>query len=184
VAGVSAASSDIRITNVVAAERARQGWDALRRFSMAFFMPLYFAGVGIKLDLVHHFTAVFFIVFLLLACVAKSASVWAGARLAGRLGMPTSPDTLLGLIRAVPLAEPGQPRVVGVDEWAWRKGQCYSTLLAGGVPAREIGVIAPYRIQVALIRNELRDAGLAVTDGGLPQSHTLTIAAWVSLGQR
>jgi transposase len=51
----------------------------------------------------------------------------AGARLARRLGMPTSPDTLLGLIRAVPLANPGLPRVVGVDEWAWRKGLRYGT---------------------------------------------------------
>jgi Kef-type K+ transport system membrane component KefB len=86
VAGVGAASADRRITDVVAAERARQGWDALKGFSMAFFVPLYFAGIGIKLDLVHHFTVVFFIVFLLLACVAKSVSVWAGARLAGENG--------------------------------------------------------------------------------------------------
>lgn len=83
VAGIGAASADSRITDVVAAERARQGWDALKGFSMAFFVPLYFAGIGIKLDLVHHFTVVFFIIFLLLACVAKLASVWAGARLAG-----------------------------------------------------------------------------------------------------
>ena len=41
-----------------------------------------------------------------------------------------------------------------------------AALVAGGVPAREIGIIAPYRAQVALIRNLLREAGLEgiVTD--------------------
>lgn len=54
----------------------------------------------------------------------------AGARLANRLAMPTSPDTLLRRIKdavAEPSASP--PRYVGVDDWAVRKGQRYGTIV-------------------------------------------------------
>jgi len=53
----------------------------------------------------------------------------AGARLAHVLGMGTSPDTLLNLVRAAPLPAAGTIRVLGVDEWAWRKGRRFGTIL-------------------------------------------------------
>jgi Kef-type K+ transport system membrane component KefB len=37
----------------------------IKKFSLAFFIPIYFAIVGIKLDLVHHFDILFFLGFLL-----------------------------------------------------------------------------------------------------------------------
>jgi hypothetical protein len=46
-----------------------------------------------------------------------------GARLAGRLGLGASPDTFLRLIRAAPLITPPTPRVIGVDDWAKRRGR-------------------------------------------------------------
>ncbi len=46
----------------------------------------------------------------------------AGARTAARTGMTTSPDTLLRLARRTPASAPSTPKVVGIDDWAWRKG--------------------------------------------------------------
>jgi len=56
---------------------------AIRSFSLAFFIPVYFAGIGLGLDLLHGFDVVFFVGFLMAACVIKAASVFLGARVAG-----------------------------------------------------------------------------------------------------
>ena len=53
----------------------------------------------------------------------------AGASLLAIMGMAVSPDTLLRLIRKAPEPEVKTPRVLGVDEWAKRKGQSYGTIL-------------------------------------------------------
>jgi Kef-type K+ transport system membrane component KefB len=56
---------------------------AVTSFALAFFIPIYFAMIGLGLDLIHGFSIVFFAGFLLAACAIKAASVFAGARLAG-----------------------------------------------------------------------------------------------------
>jgi transposase len=53
----------------------------------------------------------------------------AGARLSRRLGMATSPDTVLRRLKVGPSIEIRGPRALGVDDWAWRKGQRYGTIL-------------------------------------------------------
>lgn len=52
-----------------------------------------------------------------------------GSRLSRKLAMPVSGDTLLRMIRAAKFEPPKPPRVVGVDDWAWRKGQRYGTII-------------------------------------------------------
>jgi Kef-type K+ transport system membrane component KefB len=73
-AGIAVAISDQSLA-------ARRDRNALTGISFGFFIPVYFALIGIRLDLIHHFSLPFFAGFLLFACVAKAASVYLGARL-------------------------------------------------------------------------------------------------------
>lgn len=50
--------------------------------------------------------------------------------LAGRLLLPVSKDTLLRSVRAASdRAAIDAPRAIGIDDWAWRRGQRYGTLI-------------------------------------------------------
>lgn len=68
-----------------------------------------------------------------LATAQRQLSLTAGGRGAERvshsLAMSVSDDTLLTLARQTPLPPQPTPQVVGVDDWALRKGQTYATIL-------------------------------------------------------
>jgi Kef-type K+ transport system membrane component KefB len=60
--------------------------DAIKGFSLAFFVPIYFAMVGLHLNLLSQCNWAFTILFIAFACVAKAGSVLMGARFAGKSG--------------------------------------------------------------------------------------------------
>lgn len=49
--------------------------------------------------------------------------------LARRLLLPVSKDTFLRSVRDMADEDTAIPRVIGIDDWAWRKGQRYGTLI-------------------------------------------------------
>jgi transposase len=53
-----------------------------------------------------------------------------GSRILARLAIPISDDTVIRAVRASSEDSGGDPiRHIGVDDWAWRKGQSYGTIL-------------------------------------------------------
>ena len=69
--------------------------------------------------------------------------------------MPTSPDTTLRLIRKIQPATPPTPRVLGVDDWAIRKGRSYGTILVD-LEKRQVVDLLPDRTSDVL-SNWLRE---------------------------
>jgi len=66
----------------------------------------------------------------------------AGQRLAVKLGLPTSASTLLRLIFSAALPASAIPRVLGVDDWAKRKGQTYGTILVDLEKRRIVDILS------------------------------------------
>jgi transposase len=64
-----------------------------------------------------------------------------GARLSEGLASAVSRMTLLRLIRALPEEEIGPLRVIGVDQWAFRKGRTYGTILVDMATRRPVDLL-------------------------------------------
>ena len=99
----------------------------------------------------------------------------AGARLAARLRLPTSPATLLRRVRAAPMPQIPALQAVGVDEWAWRRGHRYGTILVNLtdhhvmdlLPDRSAASVAAWLGQHPTITTVCRDRSDLYADGSL-----------------
>jgi len=112
----------------------------------------------------------------------------AGARLAAPLGMPLSARSLLRLIHHGPSQTGGTPRVIAIDDWAWRKGQRYGTLIVDLETNRPIDLLPDRSAETVVawlqahpgIEVIARDRGVMYIDGatrGAPDA-TQVVDRW------
>src|SRR5215211_2594466 len=85
-----------------------------------------------------------------LLAIALELGGRAGARLAVELGIVAARDTLLRRIKGAPLPEVGKVRVLGVDDFAFKKGSTYGTILVD-LEEHKVVDLLPERSQENLI---------------------------------
>ncbi|MFG3395907.1 ISL3 family transposase [Streptomyces parvus] len=131
-----------------------------------------------------------------LASIALAPAGRAGARLARILGLRVAKDTLLRMVRSIPEEPAGQIRVLGVDDFALRKGDSYATILVDlerrcpvdVLPGRDAEPLAAWLKHHPAVEIICRDRAGAYAEGarrGFPQAVQVTDAwhLWHNLGE-
>lgn len=105
-----------------------------------------------------------------------------GATLAGFLGLRGSASTILRQVRRLPEAAPHEaPRVVGIDDWAFRKGHTYGTIVVdlerrkpiALLPDREPATVARWlesHPSIEIISRDRADAYAQAAKNGSPDA--------------
>jgi transposase len=104
-----------------------------------------------------------------------------GASLSSSLGMPTTAKTLIRRVLELPLPKEGSIRIAGIDEWAWKKGSRYGTILvdiehhrvAALLPERSVESSTAWFKKHPEVKIVSRDRGRifrAAADAGAPQA--------------
>ena len=75
----------------------------------------------------------------------------AGARLGRHLSIPGSPDTLLRLVKLTKLPPASSARVVGIDDWSWKRRLRYGTFICDLERGRPIDVLADRSVETVSI---------------------------------
>ncbi len=75
----------------------------------------------------------------------------AGTRLGKHLNIPGSPDTLLRLVKRVELPAASSPRVVGLDDWSWKRRLRYGTLICDLESRKPIDVLPDRSVETVSV---------------------------------
>ncbi len=104
-----------------------------------------------------------------------------GANLSSSLAMPTTAKTLIRRVLDLPLPKEGSVRIAGIDEWAWKKGSCYGTILVD-IEHRRVVALLPERSvetstawfkkhpEVEIVPRDRGKIFRAAADAGSPQA--------------
>ena len=104
-----------------------------------------------------------------------------GARLLQRLGMMASPSTLLRYVRGSPEVDHPLPTAVGIDDWAFRRGRRYGTMIVDlerhevidlleGREAEAVGAWLERHPQIKIVARDRGGAYAEAAAKGAPQA--------------